>query len=560
MKEKTLLKIAFVLTIIAIILYGISVITYASDEFMPYESSYYGNPEKTYRFILPGGEYTIHIPGNNFNDCFSTTFSWGYTVDQRATEYGVSIRRFKYKIKNGQFVDPYIESDSMNTRYGSQQVRPKYSGSSNSYFTYMVKLTNRSDMIAVFSIPNDISGGVSASGGFSTYEEAKSYLDSLPKLNAELLEGNTYKPYKNNSVRFNVEGENLPDGYFNISLHKKVNDVKTRVATIYTAEWDNSQFSDIFDCGMLELGQYEIDVIYTYEDTNTGLTRTAFASLSFTIEESELEDERYSVSLGGQSIQVDKYFNQIWQIEYPKKNILYNVVPQLKFKGNEFYLSKLGLLQYWNYNTKFLYNSNLWSIFGEHYPKVNIYLNNHLIDTVNFSTLANLNLNYTIPESKLNRGLNTVYITTYNYLSYSDDYVDFYKDGGYRYLFSGVDFYYKSSEGSNPDIPPDEDLGHGPGGIDWGEVPDRSNYREDWIGDIQYGIDYLAYLISLPFKVIFGGIEFLVSNFTNMFSWVGSLTAMIGEWFGFIPAEIRLLTLGVIVCTFVGFAISIFKK
>ena len=301
MKEKTLLKIAFVLTIIAIILYVISVITYASDEFIPDEPSYYGRNDRIYRYILPGGEYTIHIPGNNFNDCLDTIFSWGYTVDERATEYGVSIRTFKYNISKGQFVDPYIESESMNKRSGSKQVRTKFSGSgtNKSYFNYMVKLTNRSDMIAVFGIPDNLPSGVSASGGFSTYEEAKNYIDSLPKLNAELLEGNTYQPYKNNSVRFNVEGENLPDGYFNISLHKKVNDVKTRVATIYTAEWDNSQFSDIFDCGMLELGQYEIDVLYTYDDTETGLTKTAFASLSFTIEESEIEGERYSVSLGG---------------------------------------------------------------------------------------------------------------------------------------------------------------------------------------------------------------------------------------------------------------------
>ncbi len=68
MQEKTLLKIAFVLTIIAIILYGISVATYADEGFYTSYSIYKSSTRDEYiKYVLPQGSVTIYLPETNWN-------------------------------------------------------------------------------------------------------------------------------------------------------------------------------------------------------------------------------------------------------------------------------------------------------------------------------------------------------------------------------------------------------------------------------------------------------------------------------------------------------------
>ena len=300
--------------------------------------------------------------------------------------------------------------------------------------------------------------------------------------------------------------------------------------------------------------------MYTYPDVETGLNKVAFDTLNFTISNSSSQDGTYEVSLGNSIHTVDNYFNRIWVIENPIKNLTYNSVPSVRIKGNLEFLEKQGILQKWGYkNVDNIDEIDVSLPYG--LGKLNsVWLNDYYLGEFNFENVESLNFNFNIPESKLNRGLNTIYITSYTGSDISRTYANFERNGSYHHLFSGIDFYYKTSDLPGPG-------GGGVGGddpyndgINIGNPPNRANYQSGIYGDIQFALDYIVYLIKIPFKVIFGGLGWLVENFTNMFSWVGELTSMIGTWFGFLPSEIRLLILGVIVCTFVGFAISIFKK
>lgn len=91
-------------------------------------------------------------------------------------------------------------------------------------------------------------------------------------------------------------------------------------------------------------------------------------------------------------------------------------------------------------------------------------------------------------------------------------------------------------------------------------APDRSDYEDTIIGGIQYGVDTLIWLISLPFQVI-ATIFQTLGNFLNQVSaWIGtSNTGVIGFFtsiFGFFPAPVTALIGGVITLIIL---ISIFK-
>ena len=43
--------------------------------------------------------------------------------------------------------------------------------------------------------------------------------------------------------------------------------------------------------------------------------------------------------------------------------------------------------------------------------------------------------------------------------------------------------------------------------------PDRANYSDDIFGTIGYALDFIIYILSMPFKVLFGaGMDFPISN------------------------------------------------
>ncbi len=564
MKEKTLLKIAFVLTIIAIILYGISVITYADDDFYTNYSLYNSSTRNKYiRYVLPQGSVNIYLPETNWNQSWSVVGVY-YAPDRRATVQNFRVRIHQKEKVNGNLVNPFINSldyDLIDLSLKGVHVSPQRN--SSSYYTYKIVAYNDSDMIAAIFFDNDIYDkhhDASIGGGYSTYAEASTALGLLPQISGSLLDTNTYLPYSANSVMFDVLGSNLPNGSLDISLYKIVDGNKTRVKTINSFENEIPELNERYACGQLELGDYEIEIMYIYPDVETGLNKVAFDTLNFTISNSSSQDGTYEVSLGDSIHTVDNYFNRIWVIENPIKNLTYNSVPSVRIKGNLEFLEKQGILQKWGYkNVDIIDEIDVSLPYG--LGKLNsVWLNDYYLGEFNFENVESLNFNFNIPESKLNRGLNTIYITSYTGSDVSRTYANFERNGSYHHLFSGIDFYYKTSEQPGPGsggVGGDDPYNDG---IDIGSPPNRANYQSGLYGDIQFALDYIVYLIKIPFKVIFGGLGGLVENFTNMFSWVGELTSMIGTWFGFLPSEIRLLILGVIVCTFVGFAISIFKK
>ena len=564
MKERTLLKIAFVLTIIAVILYVISVITYADDDFYTQYSLYKSSTRDTYiKYVLPQSSVRIYLPDDNWKET-SGLVNVYYAPDSRATFKRFLVRIHKKEKVGGNLINPFITSlDYDLVKSNSKGWSISIQRNSKSYYAYKIEAYNDSDRIAAIFFDNDIydvQPDASIGGGYNTYAEASYALGLLPIISGSFLDTNNYMPYSANSVMFDVLGSNLPDGSLDITLYKIVDGNKTRVKTITSFENEIPELNERYACGQLELGDYEIEIIYTYPDDETGLNKVAFDTLNFTISNSSSQDGTYDISLGDSIHTVDNYFNRIWVIENPIKNLTYNSVPSVRIKGNLEFLEKQGILQKWGYkNVDNIDEIDVSLPYG--LGKLNsVWLNDYYLGEFNFENVESLNFNFNIPESKLNRGLNTIYITSYTGSDISRTYANFERNGSYHHLFSGIDFYYKTSEQPGPG-------GGGVGGddpyndgIDIGSPPNRANYQSGIYGDIQYALDYIVYLIKIPFKVIFGGLGWLVENFTNMFSWVGELTSMIGTWFGFLPNEIRLLILGVIVCTFVGFAISIFKK
>ena len=569
MKEKTLLKIALILIVILLCLYVISIVTYAEIPIEPnwfYNSSF--DEEYYVQYILPDDYVTITTTAGSYAEMSNASLYYcvasdpvyfsGTTDTIRITEkyYELDTRNQTFLgMKNrtrGTF--QYAISSQV-----SQMFVPGFGQHDPGYYVHEHKIINTSSKIMKFLYKKSNDGTVATvSNKYSTYESAYEALLNKPKIDLILKEDNTYLAYDNNSVKFNIEGVNLPNGSLHIYLNKIVDEVKTRVGTVYSEVLDGeiNTINTEKNCVPLELGSYELETFYTYTDVETGLQLVLFDSDLFEINNNE--SGIYSVSLGGNIITVDKYFNRIWQIDRPTSNLMYNVTPTLKVIGNNNYLKKQGILQIWGYDNFEYFNEVDTGISYGLGKVVSVWLNDTYLYDMEFGNVSDLIFNINIPESKLNRGLNTIYITSYTGREIATDLINFERNGSYHYLFSGLDFYYKTSDvpnngGGGGDYPYDD-------GIDIGNPPNRANYQSGLYGDIQFALDYIVYLIKIPFKVIFGGLGWLVNNFTNMFSWVGSLTTMIGTWFGFLPSEIRLLILGVIVCSFVGFAISIFKK
>lgn len=556
MSEKMHLKIILVLMVILLILTFVSSIVYAEDNFDPYESAYYKPTLYTYRYVLPYETITINFTTDNWIEQ-TQNLTWVYCADKRSSEFGVSENVHKYKIVNNQLSNSYVDSYEHENRFGmSKQIRRLYIGT-NGYYTYQVRLVNNSDRIAAIGLSNEgylNDFGVSIIGGYATYDTASYAWDHQPSFEINPNPNSTYICNREGSVIVDIVGNNQNDGTLKVELFKVVGTSYSLVQTLYENTFENgyNDFNINLSLPSLELGNYRVIANYKPHGEFNYPRHFDF--------ETVLPDDntKVRVNLGGEIIEVDNYYNSIWEIKEPKRNLSYNVKPNLKIIGNTKYLEKQGLLELWNYNVDVFKDYEEISLalpYGLG-TVFNVYINEFFVGMYEFSNIDNLTFSITIPESKLNRGLNTVYITSHSSREFATDKVKFWKDGGYRYLFSGIDFYYKTTEledGEFPDdLPPDS--------IDIDTPPNRSDYPEGIAGDIQYYFATLMYYIGMPFRILFNAISWLITNFANLFSWVGQLNSMILSWFSFLPMELRVLLMGVIVCSFIAFILAIFRK
>ena len=556
MAEKTHYKIILILIVILLILTFVSSIVYADDYFYPYDAAYLNLNLNTYRYVLPYEALTINFTTDNWSEK-TQNLNWVYCADKRSTEFGVTEEVHRYNIIKNELSNSYMDSYEHENRFGmTKQIRRLYTGT-NGYYTYKVRLVNNSDRIAAIGLSNEgylNDEGVSIIGGYATYDTAAYALDHQPSFEINPNQNSTYICNKEGSVIVDIVGNNQNDGTLKVELFKVVGTSYSLVQTMYENTFENgyNDFNINLSLPSLELGNYRVIANYKPHGEFNYPRHFDF--------ETVLPDDntKVRINLGGETIEVDNYYNSIWEIKEPKRNLSYNEKPNLKIIGNKKYLEKQGILELWNYNVDVFKDYNEISLalpYGLG-TVFNVYINEFFVGMYEFSNIDNLTFSITIPESKLNRGLNTVYITSHSSREFATEKVKFWKDGGYRYLFSGVDFYYKSigdNELEHPYEPPID------GGL--GDVPPkRSDYPEGIAGDLQYYFATILYYIGMPFRLLFNAINWLLTNFANLFSWVGQLNSMILSWFSFLPMEIRVLLMGVIVCSFIAFVLAIFRK
>lgn len=557
MSEKMHFKIILVLMIILLILTFISSMVYAEeDTFIEARPNYIKYDEFTLRYMLPYEEITMTLPLDNWESVIEEIRRLIYCADMRASEYGAEVKLHNKQFFNNGNTKNYLEEINLG-QAASCQIRRKITLSGSTVMKYEIRILNKSDRIAVLGIENEFlqnNPDVLVIGGYATYDTASYAWDHQPSFEINPNPNSTYICNREGSVIVDIVGNNQNDGTLKVELFKVVGTSYSLVQTLYENTFENgyNDFNINLSLPSLELGNYRVIANYKPHGEFNYPRHFDF--------ETVLPDDntKVRVNLGGEIIEVDNYYNSIWEIKEPKRNLSYNVKPNLKIIGNTKYLEKQGLLELWNYNVDVFKDYEEISLalpYGLG-TVFNVYINEFFVGMYEFSNIDNLTFSITIPESKLNRGLNTVYITSHSSREFATDKVKFWKDGGYRYLFSGIDFYYKTTEledGEFPDdLPPDS--------IDIDTPPNRSDYPEGIAGDIQYYFATLMYYIGMPFRILFNAISWLITNFANLFSWVGQLNSMILSWFSFLPMELRVLLMGVIVCSFIAFILAIFRK
>ena len=93
-----------------------------------------------------------------------------------------------------------------------------------------------------------------------------------------------------------------------------------------------------------------------------------------------------------------------------------------------------------------------------------------------------------------------------------------------------------------------------------GNAPTRADYTDGILGSIEYGFATLGYWIQYPFRLIGNGLKSFVELVTEGFDWVSRLSAIVGNWFLFLPVEIRNLLLASFVCAIIAFVLSLFRR
>ncbi len=409
----------------------------------------------------------------------------------------------------------------------------------------------------------------------------------------------SFAPETYGSVVGRVYGFSLPSfGTIEVDLYKEnlgtgsselIEENLYAISTLYSA------FSFNFKCPPLEVGSYYFHAKYILDDEIIYEDTEPF-ELDGTIKNYE-----GVIIRDGESYHVDtEYFNKVFEIVSPKHYNLYN--DDIRFEIYAPLAQNGGYSTYnkfWGthaYSDSFEIKDDLSTLLGEQFNrKIEVYLNNVLIKEYDFKHVGIVN-GY-LPTSLLNRGKNTLFVVSSQGLDWVDENPIFFTwqapDGTYRYIHSSVEFFYKTKEGStgleveeddgrssgarihtvpgggSSDMPNDGFSGRGGGSgsnngyIDFtglGTPPDRSNYSNDIFGTIGYALDFIIYISSMPFKVLFGGLEWLITNFLTLFSWVGQLASIIGSWFNFLPREVRSLLLGGFMCSIIAFVLRLFRK
>lgn len=417
----------------------------------------------------------------------------------------------------------------------------------------------------------------------------------VPEFGVEVDETKTsYAPNTFGSVVGRVYGTNLPTyGTVKVDLYKQDLSTGSSVLIEEKVEWIgtvDSSFSYNFDCPPIEIGSYYLYARFISE-REILYEATAPFELDGTI-----KDYEDVIVRDGDTYYVDSaYYNKVFKISRPKHYNLYNDDIWFDIQTP---LSKDGGFTTTNIFGNFVYTDSfgLIDILLEDNPhpkklnrKVDVYLNNVLIKEYDFKNFASVT-GY-LPSALLNRGKNTLFVVS-NQKMYEEGPVYFKwlaPDGTYRFIHSSVEFFYKTKDGSNGLIVETDDFSGGSSGGGGGSggggafsddnmpndgssgngyigftgldtPPDRSNYTDDIFGTIGYGLDFIVYVISMPFKVLFNGLEWLISNFLTLFSWVGQLSAIIGSWFNFLPREVRSLLLGGFMCSIIAFVLKLFRK
>ena len=333
----------------------------------------------------------------------------------------------------------------------------------------------------------------------------------------------------------------------------------------------DGSFNFEFSCPALELGHY---VLAAYYETDT----IELDDMTGFIIDRTVNDIDKFINIDGKEYKTDEYFGKVFWFTYPEHNTLVGLnTPQelYYFRGSEDYFSQ-NIFGKYSFNENFPVASE-----GEFDLKVNIFINDYLLDVRDVSSrLVGTN---SISDSLLNRGRNTAYITSSTFRDERDDIYNYKIGDKYYYLYDALDFYYKTTEGSG-DVEvtvPDRDSGvggrwhdddtpgrgggigsgvGGPGGFTIGSPPNRSDYPDDILGTLNYIIDWIAYIISIPVNLLISAFDWLVNVFTSLFYWVGQLSSLIGSWFNFLPSEVRALLMASFVASIVAFVLRLFRK
>jgi len=366
-----------------------------------------------------------------------------------------------------------------------------------------------------------------------------------------------------------------PGGRLTLSLNKVVGIKYSFIENIIDeviVEEDiiDGSFNFEFSCPALELGHYILLAHYETENEE-------FADLlTFKIDR-DINDIDKFINIDGQEYKTDDYFGKVFWFTYPEHNKLY-------YGGNEgqeiFYLR--GSEDYFSQNIfgKYSFNENFpIASEGEFDLNINVFINDYLLEECDVSNKLVFTNN--ISASLLNRGRNTAYITSSTFRDEWDEIYNYKIGDKYYYLYDALDFYYKTTEGSGDvevTVPDRESGGRdgdpwsgpgsggigsgvgGPGGLSIGSPPNRSDYPDDVLGTLNYIIDWIAYIISIPINLLISAFDWLVNVFTSLFYWVGQLSSIIGSWFNFLPIEVRALLMAAFVASIVAFVLRLFRK
>lgn len=381
------------------------------------------------------------------------------------------------------------------------------------------------------------------------------------------------------SIIGNVTGSFLdqlePGGRLKLVLSKNVGNkfsfVTQLIDTVVNEEdLVDGSFNFEFSCPALELGHY---VLAAHYETDT----IELDDMTGFVIDRDVNDIDKFINIDGKEYKTDDYFGKVFWFTYPEHNKLYFGNKE----GTEIYYLR-GSEDYFSENIfgKYSFNENFpIAEQGEFDLKINVFINDYLLEERDIS--SRLVATNNISASLLNRGRNTAYITSSTCRDERDDIYNYKIGDKYYYLYDALDFYYKTTEGSGDvevTVPDRESGGRdgdpwpgpgsggigsgvgGSGGLTIGSPPNRSDYPDDILGTLNYFIDWIAYIISIPINLLISAFDWLVNVFTSLFYWVGQLSGIIGGWFNFLPIEVRALLMATFVSSIVAFVLRLFRK